>query len=432
MNPSIEKQEPKTQQKNVEKSIENTESKTKIREVLKEKFEEKPITNNTATITKDLKNIQSVNKTENPIESKVTEQLQNEAKPFVKKEEKSFERTSSSNNRSNLKIRETSFVDKDKKPLESKFTTNNPSQESLTKRGNVGPISPANNLSESLDIDEILTKIESDNSKSTVITEPSNYENEIVRLRKKLKRNILISAALLLVLIVTAGIIFLQLEDKQENIVKENKNPQKPVVEQANLLAQNELTSVPYLNDLKPNSEVSSANEVKDNIPVVDKKNEPVVSLPPLKDVSPKEESTYFAIDKENALLSNTNEEKVQIAAAKTEKIVPPKEDKRIEEEPAFFVAVEEMPELIGGIKGLQSKIVYPEIARRVGVEGKVIVQAIVDENGNVISTNILKGIGSGCDEVALDAVNSSKFTPGKQRGKKVKTQITIPITFKK
>ena len=90
------------------------------------------------------------------------------------------------------------------------------------------------------------------------------------------------------------------------------------------------------------------------------------------------------------------------------------------------------MPELVGGIKGLQNKIVYPEIAKRVGIEGKVLVQAIVDENGKVISTSTIKGIGAGCDEVAMDAVRNSKFTPGKQRGKNVKVQVTIPIVFKK
>jgi protein TonB len=87
---------------------------------------------------------------------------------------------------------------------------------------------------------------------------------------------------------------------------------------------------------------------------------------------------------------------------------------------------------LIGGLKTLQSKIKYPEIARRVGAEGKVIVQALVDESGNVISVSTLKGIGSGCDEVAMDAVKNSKFTPGKQRGKNVKVQVNIPIVFKK
>ena len=53
----------------------------------------------------------------------------------------------------------------------------------------------------------------------------------------------------------------------------------------------------------------------------------------------------------------------------------PPKEDKKIvEEEPVYFVAVEEMPEPIGGIGEIQKKIVYPEIAKRAGVEGKVYV----------------------------------------------------------
>jgi len=139
-----------------------------------------------------------------------------------------------------------------------------------------------------------------------------------------------------------------------------------------------------------------------------------------------------FASNINTDLIINENKEPTQIAAAKTETIIPPKEIKKVEEEPAFFVAVEEMPQLIGGLKGIQGQIKYPEIAKRVGVEGKVIVQAIVDETGKVVSVSTIKGIGSGCDEVAMDAVRNSKFTPGKQRGKNVKVQVTIPIVFKK
>lgn len=109
----------------------------------------------------------------------------------------------------------------------------------------------------------------------------------------------------------------------------------------------------------------------------------------------------------------------------------PPKEEKKVEEEPTYFVAVEEMPEPIGGIKGIQEKIVYPEIAKRAGVEGKVYVLAFVDETGTVTKAQILKGIGAGCDEAALDAVLKTKFKPGKQRGKPVKVQVSIPIIFK-
>ena len=70
-----------------------------------------------------------------------------------------------------------------------------------------------------------------------------------------------------------------------------------------------------------------------------------------------------------------------------------------------YFVAVEEMPEPIGGMYGCQSKIKYPEIAKRAGIEGKVYVLALIDEDGNVASARIIKGIGAGCDEAALDAV---------------------------
>lgn len=109
----------------------------------------------------------------------------------------------------------------------------------------------------------------------------------------------------------------------------------------------------------------------------------------------------------------------------------PPKEEKKVEEEPTYFVAVEEMPEPIGGIKGIQEKIVYPEIAKRAGVEGKVYVLAFVDETGTVTKAQVIKGIGAGCDEAALDAVLKTKFKPGKQRGKPVKVQVSIPIIFK-
>ncbi|MCW8809503.1 MAG: hypothetical protein OQK64_00960, partial [Ignavibacteriaceae bacterium] len=62
----------------------------------------------------------------------------------------------------------------------------------------------------------------------------------------------------------------------------------------------------------------------------------------------------------------------------------PPKENLEIKEEPTYFVAVEEMPEPIGGLQEIQSKIEYPVIAKRVGIEGKVFVRAFVDETGVV------------------------------------------------
>ncbi len=92
---------------------------------------------------------------------------------------------------------------------------------------------------------------------------------------------------------------------------------------------------------------------------------------------------------------------------------------------------VENMPGPIGGMFAIQEKIKYPEIAKRAGIQGKVIIQAFIDENGNVVHAKVLNGIGGGCDEMAVDAVKKTKFNPGTQNGKPVKVQVTIPIVFK-
>lgn len=109
----------------------------------------------------------------------------------------------------------------------------------------------------------------------------------------------------------------------------------------------------------------------------------------------------------------------------------PAAEEEEEDVEPAFFVAVEEMPEPIGGIPEIQKKIVYPEIAKRAGVQGRVYVKAYVDENGNVQKVELIKGIGAGCDEEALRAVKETKFKPGRQRGTPVRVQVSVPIMFK-
>lgn len=109
----------------------------------------------------------------------------------------------------------------------------------------------------------------------------------------------------------------------------------------------------------------------------------------------------------------------------------PPPAQEEVEEEPEIFVIVEEMPELIGGLESLQRSITYPEIAKKAGVEGKVFVQFVVDEQGNVQDPVVTRGIGAGCDEEALKAVRQAKFTPGKQRGKAVRVKMSLPITFR-
>lgn len=102
-----------------------------------------------------------------------------------------------------------------------------------------------------------------------------------------------------------------------------------------------------------------------------------------------------------------------------------------VEEEEEFFVLVEQMPELIGGLQSLQKEIKYPELAIRANIEGRVYVQFIVNEKGEVEDPKVVRGIGGGCDEEALRVVKMAKFKPGLQRGRPVKVQYNLPIIFR-
>lgn len=88
------------------------------------------------------------------------------------------------------------------------------------------------------------------------------------------------------------------------------------------------------------------------------------------------------------------------------------------------------MPELIGGIQGIQEKIVYPELAVKANIEGRVYLQFIVNENGEVEDPVVLRGIGGGCDEEALRVIKETKFKPGMQRGGPVRVRYSLPIIF--
>lgn len=104
----------------------------------------------------------------------------------------------------------------------------------------------------------------------------------------------------------------------------------------------------------------------------------------------------------------------------------PPADD-----EEDFFTVVENMPELIGGLAGLQRNITYPEMARKAGIEGRVFLQFIVNEKGEVENPRVIRGIGGGCDEEALKAIKKAKFKPGLQRGRPVRVQYNLPVVFK-
>lgn len=113
---------------------------------------------------------------------------------------------------------------------------------------------------------------------------------------------------------------------------------------------------------------------------------------------------------------------------------LPPPPPSKVEEEEyedQIFIVVEQQPVLIGGIESVQKRINYPEIALKAGIEGRVIVQFVIDKDGKVINPVVIRGIGGGCDEEAIRAIKSAQFQPGLQRGRPVQVRYTMPITFK-
>ena len=99
------------------------------------------------------------------------------------------------------------------------------------------------------------------------------------------------------------------------------------------------------------------------------------------------------------------------------------------------FVVVEEQAEFPGGLDSMYAYIVKnlksPELAKEKGIEGRVFVSFIMEKDGSISNVKILRGIGGGCEEAAVEMIkNMPKWKPGKQRGKPVRFQFNLPIKF--
>ncbi|RPI67999.1 MAG: energy transducer TonB [Ignavibacteriales bacterium] len=96
-----------------------------------------------------------------------------------------------------------------------------------------------------------------------------------------------------------------------------------------------------------------------------------------------------------------------------------------------YEIMAEKMPMPVGGLSAIQEKVVYPQEAKTGGIQGKVHVLAFIDETGDVVGAEIIKGAHPLLDSAAISAVRKVKFTPGFNKGKNVKVQVTVPISFK-
>ncbi|PZX19489.1 protein TonB [Breznakibacter xylanolyticus] len=113
--------------------------------------------------------------------------------------------------------------------------------------------------------------------------------------------------------------------------------------------------------------------------------------------------------------------------------MVAPQEEEEADA-PVFFI-VEKMPEFPGGNEALQryiaQSIKYPVIAQENGIQGRVFVSFVVNAKGQVVDVKIARGVDANLDKEAIRVVMAMPtWTPGEQRGKKVKVSYTVPINF--
>lgn len=111
-------------------------------------------------------------------------------------------------------------------------------------------------------------------------------------------------------------------------------------------------------------------------------------------------------------------------------------EEEEVEEEAIPFALVEEKPTFQGGdantfSKWVNSRLVYPELAKENGVQGRVTLQFTVNTDGSVSNVIVLRGVDSSLDKEAVRIVSSSpKWKPGRQRDRAVKVTYTFPVIF--
>ena len=107
-----------------------------------------------------------------------------------------------------------------------------------------------------------------------------------------------------------------------------------------------------------------------------------------------------------------------------------------VEEETIPFQLVEEKPKFQGGdandfTKWVNQRLVYPDVAKENGVQGRVMLQFTVNTDGSVSGVKVLRGVDPSLDKEAVRVVSMSpKWTPGKQRDRKVKVTYTFPVIF--
>ena len=168
-------------------------------------------------------------------------------------------------------------------------------------------------------------------------------------------------------------------------------------------------------------------------IPITEQ--EPPKQAPPPPE-APKMEEIIEIVEDDADVEESTIEASDDITAAVEVKYTAVEVEEEEVEEQQIFQVVEEMPEFPGGMgecmKFLGKNIKYPQISQENGVQGRVIVQFVVNQDGSIVDPQVVRGVDPYLDKEALRVISMMpKWKPGKQRGKAVRVKFTVPVMFR-
>lgn len=202
---------------------------------------------------------------------------------------------------------------------------------------------------------------------------------------------------------------------------------------EASLLEQQKEAKVEKKQVEAPKIEMQKVEKVKSSVaftPPVIKKDEEVAPEDEMKSQDELNESKTAI----GAFTVEGNDEVGGEVLKATQEIAQPEPPKQEEEK--VFDVVEQMPSFPGGqaemMKWINENMKYPVIAAENGVQGRVVVQFVVEKNGSVTDVHVVKSVDPSLDKEAVRVVKAMpNWIPGKQNGSSVRVKFTLPVTFR-
>lgn len=241
-------------------------------------------------------------------------------------------------------------------------------------------------------------------------------------LRQLYEKNVVISvvsAATIFILAIAAPVISKKLFPDVEEEVEVKKRPKVAVLDMPP--PADEKTPPPPPEIVPPKVEITKF------LPPVPKPDDQVIEE--IKTIEELKDDNIGNIDQEG------DKNLMMDAFEKVETV----EEKAVEMEPEDYdiTEIQEMPEFPGGypemVKFINKNVMYPNVALKMGLQGKVFISFSVDSDGTLSNFKVIKGQGGGLDEEATRVTKMMpKWTPGKMNGKSVKVRsVQIPVNFK-